>query len=95
MVNDVTFNDILNYLNLTESEITEDDRKLITSSMTIAKEYILDYTGATDIDSKEAFEIAYKVLIQDMWDNRALYVDGKEVNELISNILGMHSTNLL
>lgn len=95
MVSDLTFSYITNYLNLQEDDLTEEDKNFLKDAQSIAKEYILDYTGASDIDSKEAFQIAYLVLIQDMWDNRTLYPDGKEANEVISNILGMHSVNLL
>ena len=94
-VSDITNADIINYLNLDSDNITAEDYRFLDQCKGIAIEYILDYTGAKDIDSKEAFGIAYLVLIQDMWDNRTLYPNSTEVNDLIVNILGMHSVNLL
>ena len=35
------------------------------------------------------------ILCQDMWDNRALYVDSSNVNKVVESILGLHSVNLL
>ena len=32
---------------------------------------------------------------QDMYDNRALYVDNSNVNRVVENILGLHQRNLL
>lgn len=94
-VSDITNTDIINYLNLDSDNITAEDYRFLDQCKEIAREYILDYTGAEDIDSKEAFGIVYLVLIQDMWDNRTLYPNSTEVNDLIVNILGMHSVNLL
>lgn len=94
-VSDITNADIINYLNLDSDNITAEDTRFLDQCKSIATEYILDYTGVDDINSKEAFSIVYLVLIQDMWDNRTLYPDSTEVNDLIANILGMHSINLL
>jgi len=35
------------------------------------------------------------VLVQDMWDNRTLYVDKSNVNKVVDSILGLHAVNLL
>lgn len=95
MVSEVTLNDIINYLNEDEANLTTEDTRFLTQCQSIAQEYILDYTGVEDIDSKEVFTIVYYTIIQDMWDNRTLYPDSKDVNELIASCLGMHSVNLL
>lgn len=93
MISDITIDDVKNYLRLSES--TDSDNKLLTSIMSAAKEYIKDYTGVDDVDSKEAFCIVYYALIQDMWDNRSLYVSDDKVSEVVGSILGLHSVNLL
>lgn len=93
MISDITINDVKNYLRLSES--TDADNTLLESIMKAAKEYIKDYTGVDDVDSKEAFTIVYYALIQDMWDNRSLYVSDGKVNEVVGSILGLHSVNLL
>lgn len=39
--------------------------------------------------------IAIYILVQDMYDNRTLYVDKTNINKVVETILGMHKTNLL
>lgn len=93
MISAITIDDVKNYLRLSES--TDADNTLLESIMKAAKEYIKDYTGVDDVDSKDAFSIVYYALIQDMWDNRSLYVSDGKVSEVVGSILGMHSVNLL
>lgn len=93
MISAITIDDVKNYLRISES--TDADNTLLESIMKAAKEYIKDYTGVDDVDSKEAFTIVYYALIQDMWDNRSLYVSDGKVSEVVGSILGMHSVNLL
>ena len=93
MISEITIADVKNYLRLSESTALDDT--FLDSAMKAAKEYIKDYTGVDDTDSKEAFSIVYYALIQDMWDNRSIYVDSSEINKVVESILGMHSVNLL
>ena len=62
-----------------------------------AKGYIRDYTGLTDeeIDTHADFLTALLVLCQDMYDNRAMYVEKSNVNRVVESILNMHRVNLL
>lgn len=87
--------DVCNYLRLTE--LTEDDKKLLRTIIQSAKDYVLKYTGLTEeqADSKNDLVIAVYVLCQDMFDNRAYYVNTSNVNKVVENILGLHSINLL
>lgn len=91
----ITTTDIANYLRL--GAVTQDEQDLLTTMLNSAKSYVLKYTGLTESQADLANElvIAVLVLCQDMWDNRALYVDSDNVNKVVETILGMHSINLL
>ena len=91
----ITTTDVANYLRL--GAVTQDEQSLLTTMLNSAKSYVLKYTGLTEIQADLANElvIAVLVLCQDMWDNRALYVDSDNVNKVVETILGMHSVNLL
>lgn len=80
------------------------DATVLAAIMAAAKQYLVDYTGipatsadvtADTLDNHPDFYIAYMVLCQDMYDNRAVYVDKSNVNKVVETILGMHCTNLL
>ena len=47
------------------------------------------------LDAYSDFVIAVYILVQDMYDNRSLYVDKNSMNRVVETILNMHSTNLL
>lgn len=92
-VSDITVQDVTEYLRL--PEVTASDQALLNSLIGIAKEYIKNYTGRDDLDEFQDFVIVVFVLVQDMWDNRTMYVDKSNLNNVIEAILGMHSVNLL
>ena len=95
-VSDITAQDIADYLRI--AELTEDDENFITSTIGVATDYILKYTGIEDaatLDTYNDMVIVVFVLCQDMYDNRALYVDNNNVNRVVENILGLHQRNLL
>lgn len=101
-VSEIIVKDIVNYLRL--SEVSEEDNKNIELFLNIAKNYIENYTGIPQMsDDKEEetldtysdFIIVVYVLCQDMYDNRAMYVDGKNINNTIKTILDMHTRNNL
>ena len=92
-VSDITVNDLAEYIRL--DELTEDDTKTLNNLFEIAKTFIRNYTGQTDLDKYQDFVIVVMVLCQDMWDNRTLYVDKTNLNHVVDTILGMHSVNLL
>lgn len=92
-VSDITVQDVTEYLRL--PEVTASDQALLNSLIGIAKEYIKNYTGREDLDEFQDFVIVVFVLVQDMWDNRTMYVDKSNLNNVIEAILGMHSVNLL
>lgn len=59
--------------------------------------YVCGQTGLeeSELDEFEDITIAALTVISDMWDNRSLTIDRSNPNELVDNILFMHSTNLL
>lgn len=94
-VSDITVNDIADYLRIPEL-ITEEENYLATL-LKVSKAYVSDYTGLTaeQVDDHEDIVIAVLVLIEDMYDNRAMYVDSDKPNKVVETILGMHQVNLL
>ena len=101
-VSEITAQDITNYLRL--SEISEEDEKDIELFVNIAKNYIENYTGIPQksenvedetLDTYSDFVIVVYVLCQDMYDNRTMYVDGKNINNTVKTILDMHTRNNL
>lgn len=94
-VSDISYQDVADYLRL--SEVDSDDENTINALINISKTFISNYTGRTleELDNYQDFVIVVFVLCQDMWDNRTLYVDSKNLNNVVESILGMHSVNLL
>ena len=101
-VSEITVKDITNYLRL--SEVNDDDNKNIELFLNIAKNYIENYTGIPQkseneevetLDTYSDFVIVVYVLCQDMYDNRVMYVDSKNINNTVKTILDMHTRNNL
>ena len=101
-VSEVTAKDVTNYLRL--SEISEEDEKDINLFLNIAKNYIENYTGIPQktenvedetLDTYSDFIIVVYVLCQDMYDNRKMYVDDRNINNTVKTILDMHTRNNL
>lgn len=101
-VSEITVKDIINYLRL--AEVSEEDNKNIELFLNIAKNYIENYTGIPQmsedkdietLDTYSDFIIVVYVLCQDMYDNRCMYVDGKNINNTVKTILDMHTRNNL
>lgn len=95
-VSEMTVQDIASYCRIAEP--TADDEAFLTQALTAAKAYIRSYTGldSEKIDNHEDFVIVVYILVQDMYDNRAMYIDRHIVpNATVETILGLHSVNLL
>lgn len=94
-VSQITVSDLADYIRL--SEVTENDENTLQTYLTVAKNFMASYTGHTiaELDDYSDFVIVALVLVQDMWDNRTLYVDKTNLNKIVDAILGMHSVNLL
>lgn len=78
-------------------ELTDEDTRTLNYLIEIAKSYIKGYTGRTEdeMDFYPDFIIVVLILVQDMYDNRTLYVNNEKLNFVVDNILHMHSVNLL
>ena len=101
-VSEITVKDIANYLRI--SDVTKQDEEDIELFLNIAKNYIENYTGIPQksenvedetLDTYSDFVIVVYVLCQDMYDNRVMYVDGKNINNTVKTILDMHTRNNL
>lgn len=94
-VSDITVNSVAEYLRL--DEVTESEINTLTTLISVAVSFIKSYTGLDDdgVDKYPEFVIVVLILCQDMWDNRTLYVDSKDLNNTVQSILAMHSVNLL
>lgn len=94
-VSQVTAVDVADYIRL--DEVSADDINTLNTLISVAKAYIVKYTGKTEaqLDESADFVIVLLILCQDMWDTRALYVDNANVNKVVDSILGLHQVNLL
>ena len=94
-VSDITVESVSDYLRL--DEVTESEINTLTTLISVAISFIKSYTGLDDIsvDKYPEFVIVVLILCQDMWDNRTMYVDSKDINNTVQSILAMHSVNLL
>lgn len=94
-VSEVTSTDLAEYLRV--GEVTASEEGFLNTIIGAAKSYMRKYTGLTaeQLDESSDLVIAMLVLCQDMYDNRALYVDSVNVNLAVQSILDMHSVNLL
>lgn len=94
-VSEITPQDLAEYIRL--SDPTQDDLNTLSTLLTVAKVYVGEYTGRTiqSLDDYRDVIIVILVLVQDMWDNRTLYVDNDKANKVVESILGMHAVNLL
>lgn len=94
-VSDVTSADLAAFLRV--SEVTPYEYGYLSTLIGAATAYMCKYTGLTaaQIDESQDFVPVLLVLCQDMYDNRALYVDSANVNRMVQSTLDMHSVNLL
>ncbi len=94
-VSDITYQDVADYLRLVE--IDNNEMNTLNTLINVSKSFISNYTGRSieELDNYRDFVIVVLILCQDMWDNRTMYVDSKNLNRVIESILGLHSVNLL
>lgn len=91
-ISEITAADVAAFLRLDDAS-----DPILTPMMAAARKFIADYTGLSDeeLDEHEDFYIAYMVLAQDMYDNRAMYVDKDNVNRVVESILFRHRVNFV
>lgn len=102
-VSEIKTENIANYLRITEvDESLEED---LSTFLEIAINYIENYTGIPrkkkDVEQSENLDdyndliIVIYILCQDMYDNRAMYIDRNYKNDTVKTILDMHTRNNL
>lgn len=94
-VSDITPQALAEYLRIVDADQTDLDT--LNTLLTVAKVYAGEYTGRTiqELDGIKDMIIVIMILVQDMWDNRTMYVDTNNANKVVESILGLHSVNLL
>lgn len=94
-ISDITSQDLASYLRLVE--LDADETNTLNNILNIAKNFIANYTGRTleDLDNYNDLVSVVFVLVQDMYDNRSLYVDKSNLNNFVETALGLHQINLL
>lgn len=94
-VSEVTSTDLAEFLRV--GEVTPSEEGFLSTIIGAAKSYMCKYTGLDEgqLDESSDFVFALLVLCDDMYDNRAMYVDSANVNQAVQSILDMHSVNLL
>ena len=88
-VSEITTADIADFIRL--GEVGDAEEKQLQTFLTVAKDYIANYTALTDLDEYADLVIAVYVLCQDMYDNRSLYIDKNNPNKVVQTILDMHT----
>ena len=100
-LSDIKVQDIAEYLRI--GEVSESEASQLDTFLTVAKNYCASYTGIPleaesgkeSLDDFPDVVIAVYVLVQDMYDNRSMYVDSNNVNRVVQTVLDMHTRNYL
>lgn len=94
-VSDIQVTDVTDYLRIPET--TDEIISFLTTALNVAKNYIMSYTGldAEGMDAHEDLVIVIYVLCQSMYDDRTMYVDKSNINNVVESILNLHCTNFL
>ena len=88
-VSEITTTDIADFIRL--GEVSDAEEKQLQTFLTVAKNYVANYTALDDLDEYADLVIAVYVLCQDMYDNRSLYIDKNNPNKVVQTILDMHT----
>lgn len=102
-VSEITIENIETHLRLTE--VDDSLAEELSTFLEVAINYIENYTGIKrkseenknqeNLDTYSDFVIVVYILCQDMYDNRTMYIDGKNINNTVKTILDMHTRNNL
>ena len=94
-VSEITIKDIADYIRLGELVAGDSEEAQLSTFLTVAKDYIKNYTALEDLDEYADLVIVVYILCQDMFDNRVLYTDKSNPNKVVQTILDMHTRNNL
>ena len=88
-VSEITTKEIADYIRLDEVSVTDEIQ--LETFLTVAKNYVANYTGLDDLDEYADLVIVVYILCQDMYDNRSMYLDKNNPNRVVQTILDMHT----
>ena len=88
-VSEITTKDIAGFIRL--GEVSDAEETQLQTFLTVAKDYVTNYTALEDLDEYADLVIAILILCQDMYDNRSLYIDKNNPNKVVQTILDMHT----
>lgn len=93
LLSEISIADLKDYANVYHDQ----DDALFHSILQGSKHFIKNYTGKsiTDLDDCEDVTIALFILSNEMYDNRMVSTDNKNVSFVVKQILDSHSYNLL
>ena len=102
-VGEITIENIETHLRLTE--VDDSLAEELSTFLEVGINYIENYTGIKrkseenksqeNLDTYSDLVIVVYILCQDMYDNRTMYIDGKNINNTVKTILDMHTRNNL
>ena len=92
-VSEITTQDIAAFIRL--DEVGSAEQIQLSTFLTVAKDYVTNYTGRDDLDEYADLVIVIYILCQDMFDNRSMYLDKNNPNRVVQTILDMHTRNNL
>ena len=88
-VSEITTKDIADFIRL--GEVSGDEEIQLQTFLTVAKDYVTNYTALDDLDEYADLVVVILILCQDMYDNRSLYIDKNNPNKVVQTILDMHT----
>lgn len=94
-ISEITLYDLADYLRLPELDGSE--TQLLTTIKAAAINYVVGVTSLKleQLDNYPDLTLAVYALVQDMYDNRTIYVDKANISDTVNTILNMYRTNLL
>ena len=92
-VSEITTKDIADFIHL--DEIGDAEQIQLSTFLSVAKDYIKNYTALEDLDEYADLVFVVLILCQDMYDNRVMYIEKGNVNKTVQTILDMHTRNNL
>lgn len=98
-MSEITLREAAQFCRLDTEDLSPHERQEFETIIKAAKEFVKSYIGLseTEIDEHEDITLAALVIIGDMYDNRARYVQNSysQPNKTVECILGMYCQNLL
>ena len=88
-VSEITTKDIADFIRL--GEVSDTEEKQLQTFLSVAKDYVTNYTALEDLDEYADLVVVILILCQDMYDNRSLYIDKNNPNKVVQTILDMHT----